>query len=112
MYMTERFGAWEVGNDERRGAVEFKLFFPDRAHDASRVNRYVSGWVNYFHVHNSTQVFTRLRFFLEQRMRKYLQKRRQLRGNGIRRWPAARLYKELGLCAIPIHARYRQTRPL
>jgi RNA-directed DNA polymerase len=41
-----------------------------------RVNRYVSGWVNYFHVHNSTQVFTRQRFFLEQRMRKYLQKRR------------------------------------
>ncbi len=23
-----------------------------------RVNRYVWGWVNYFHVHNSTRVFT------------------------------------------------------
>jgi hypothetical protein len=41
-----------------------------------RVNRYVEGWVNYFYVHNSTKVFTRQRFFLEQRMRKYLQKRR------------------------------------
>jgi hypothetical protein len=29
--------------------------------------------VNYFHLHNSTRVFVRQRFFLEQRMRKYLQ---------------------------------------
>ena len=73
-----------------------------------RVNRYVRGWVNYFHLHNSTRVFARQRFFLEQRMRKYPQKRRQLRGNGMVQWPASRLYKELGLCVIPVHARYRQ----
>src|SRR6266566_2225 len=30
MYMTERFGAWQIGNDSSRGCVEFKLFFPDR----------------------------------------------------------------------------------
>lgn len=72
------------------------------------VNRYVQGWVNYFHLHNSTRVFARQRFFLEQRMRKYLQKRRQRRGNGVMQWPASRLYKELGLCAIPVHARYRR----
>jgi RNA-directed DNA polymerase len=74
------------------------------------VNRYVQGWVNYFHVHNSTRVFARQRFFLEQRLRKYLQKRRQIRGFGYRQWPAARLYREVGLYAIPTHARYRQTR--
>ena len=74
------------------------------------VNRYVQGWVNYFHVHNSTRVCARQRFFLEQRMRKYLQKRRQTKGFGYRRWPAARLYGELGLYAIPTHASYRQTR--
>ncbi len=77
-----------------------------------RVNRYVLGWVNYFHVHNSTRVFTRQRFFMEQRIRKYLQKRRQRRGNGIKRWPASRLYKEVGLCVIPIRAAYRQPRML
>ena len=27
-----------------------------------RVNRYVRGWVNYFHLHNSTRVFVRQRF--------------------------------------------------
>jgi RNA-directed DNA polymerase len=73
-----------------------------------RVNRYVQGWVNYFHLHNSTRVFTRQRFFLEQRMRKYLQKRRQRRGNGLIQWPASRLYRELGLYAIPVHAAYRR----
>ncbi len=33
MYMQERFGAWQVGEGENRGAVEFKVFFPDRAKD-------------------------------------------------------------------------------
>jgi RNA-directed DNA polymerase len=75
-----------------------------------QVNRYVRGWVNYFHLHNSTRVFVRQRFFLEQRMRKYLQGRRQVKGFGFRRWPSAKLYKELGLYAIPQHAPYRRTR--
>ena len=74
------------------------------------VNRYVSGWVNYFHLHNSTQAFRRQRFFLEQRVRKYLQKRRQKKGFGYKRWPTARLYREYGLYAIPTHAPYRHTR--
>jgi RNA-directed DNA polymerase len=75
-----------------------------------RVNRYVRGWVNYFHLHNSTRVFVRQRFFLEQRMRKYLQGRRQVKGFGFRRWPSAKLYKECGLYAIPQYAPYRRTR--
>ena len=75
-----------------------------------RVNRYVRGWVNYFHLHNSTRVFVRQRFFLEQRMRKYLQGRRQVKGFGFRRWPSAKLYKEFGLYAIPQYAPYRRTR--
>jgi 1,4-alpha-glucan branching enzyme len=30
-YMSEHFGAWQVGDDPDKGAIEFKLFFPDRA---------------------------------------------------------------------------------
>jgi RNA-directed DNA polymerase len=75
-----------------------------------RVNRYVRGWVSYFHLHNSTRVFCRQRFFLEQRMRKYLQGRRQIKGFGYRRWPSAKLYKEFGLYAIPQYAPYRRAR--
>ena len=47
-----------------------------------RVNRYVRGWANYFHLHNFTRVFCRQRFFLEQRMRKYLQSDDRSRGLG------------------------------
>ncbi|EKV01575.1 1,4-alpha-glucan branching enzyme [Leptolyngbya sp. PCC 7375] len=36
MYMSERFGAWQVGNDPSQGAAEFKLFFPNRSKDASQ----------------------------------------------------------------------------
>jgi RNA-directed DNA polymerase len=74
-----------------------------------RVNRYVAGWVNYFHVHNSTRVFARLRYFLERRMLKYLRERRQLKGFRSSQWPATRLYKEFGMVTIPVHAQYRST---
>lgn len=36
MYMSERFGAWQVGDDPSQGKVEFKLFFPDRSKDPSQ----------------------------------------------------------------------------
>ena len=68
------------------------------------------GWVNYFHLHNSPRAFARQRFFLEQRMRKYRQKRRQSKGCGYRDWPTGRLYRELALQAIPLHAPYGRTR--
>ena len=77
-----------------------------------QVNRYVQGWVNYFYLYNSTRVFCRQRFFLEQRTRKYLQGRRQTKGFGYYRWRTARLYKELKLCALPVRPSYRQPRML
>jgi 1,4-alpha-glucan branching enzyme len=36
MYMSERFGAWQVGDDPDRGRVEFKIFIPDRAKESSQ----------------------------------------------------------------------------
>jgi alpha amylase-like protein len=36
LYMAERFGAWQVGEDAAAGVVEWKLFFPDRAQDATQ----------------------------------------------------------------------------
>jgi 1,4-alpha-glucan branching enzyme len=35
-YMTERCGAWQVGENSAAGPVAFKLFFPDRAKDAAQ----------------------------------------------------------------------------
>jgi RNA-directed DNA polymerase len=100
----------EQFRDEVREMTSRKSHCVSQQEVLERVNRYVRGWVNYFHLHNSTRVFVRQRFFLEQRMRKYLQGRRQVKGFGFRRWPSAKLYKELGLYAIPQHAPYRRAR--
>jgi RNA-directed DNA polymerase len=100
----------EQFRDEVREITSRKSHCVPQQEVLERVNRYVRGWVNYFHLHNSTRVFVRQRFFLEQRMRKYLQGRRQVKGFGFRRWPSAKLYKEFGLYAIPQHAPYRRAR--
>lgn len=96
--------------DEVRNITSRKSHCVSQQEVLERVNRYVRGWVNYFHLHNSTRVFVRQRFFLEQRMRKYLRGRRQIKGFGLRSWPASRLYQEFGLVAIPVYAQYRRTR--
>jgi Alpha amylase, catalytic domain len=36
LYMQERFGAWQVGDNPDKGAVQFKLFFPDRDKDPTQ----------------------------------------------------------------------------
>jgi pullulanase/glycogen debranching enzyme len=36
MYMAERFGAWQIGDDPARGAAEFKIFIPGRAKDPTQ----------------------------------------------------------------------------
>jgi len=100
----------EQFRDEVREMTSRKSHCVPQQEVLERVNRYVRGWVNYFHLHNSTRVFVRQRFFLEQRMRKYLQGRRQGKGFGFRRWPSAKLYKEFGLYAIPQYAPYRRAR--
>lgn len=35
-YMQERFGAWQVGSNPKKGQVEFKIFFPDNSVDPSQ----------------------------------------------------------------------------
>ncbi len=36
MYMSEKFGAWQVGSNHQQDQVEFKVFFPDRSLDATQ----------------------------------------------------------------------------
>ena len=49
--------------DEVRGLTRRRSHSMPQHEVLERVNRSVRGWVNYFHVHNSTRVFTRQRFF-------------------------------------------------
>jgi 1,4-alpha-glucan branching enzyme len=36
MYMSEKFGAWQVGSNRQQDQAEFKLFFPDRSKDPTQ----------------------------------------------------------------------------
>ncbi len=36
LYMQKRFGAWQVGDNSDKGAVQFKLFFPGREKDPNQ----------------------------------------------------------------------------
>ena len=60
----------EQFRDEVRNITSRKSHCVPQQEVLERVNRYVRGWVNYFHLHNSTRVFVRQRFFLEQRIAK------------------------------------------
>ncbi len=39
LYMQEKFGSWQVGNDESKGKVEFKIFFPDADIDPAQYDK-------------------------------------------------------------------------
>ena len=54
----------EQFRDEVRAMTSRKSHCVPQVEVVERVNRYVRGWVNYFHLHNSTRVFVRERFFL------------------------------------------------
>jgi len=49
----------EQFRDEVRAMTSRKSHCVPQGEVVERVNRYVRGWVNYFHLHNSTRVFVR-----------------------------------------------------
>jgi RNA-directed DNA polymerase len=65
----------------------------------SRINRVLTGWVNYFRVGNSSRAFSEVRDYVEMKLRTLLtrRKRRQKRSIGWRRWSNEYLYEVLGL---------------
>ena len=65
---------------------------------------------DHFHLHNSTRVFVRQRFFLEQRMRKYLRGDDRSRGLDFAGGRQLNSTKSFGLYAIPQYAPYRRPR--
>jgi RNA-directed DNA polymerase len=68
---------------------------------AGEMNRVLRGWGQYFHFGNPQQAMARLNHFAEERLRKWLMRRRQRRGPGYSQHPAARLYGAFGLHRLP-----------
>ena len=64
-----------------------------------RINRALAGWVNYFRVGNSSRAGSRVRDYVEMKVRTLLtrRKRRRKRSIGWRRWSNEYLYDVLGL---------------
>jgi RNA-directed DNA polymerase len=66
------------------------------------LNAIVRGWCNYFHYGHSSRLFTKVRTFLEQRLRLHLSHRHKLKYRlaGFRRFPRRVLYEEYNLYRI------------
>jgi RNA-directed DNA polymerase len=62
-----------------------------------RTNRLLRGWVNYFRIGNSAQVFQDIRWHVEVKLRRVLQHKAGRHGCGWHRYDFAYLYQRLGL---------------
>src|SRR5262249_26543702 len=61
------------------------------------INPILRGWVNYFSAGHSSRCFSRIRNWVEAKIRRHLARARQRRGFGWKRWSRQWLYDELGL---------------
>ncbi len=55
------------------------------------------GWVNYFRIANSSKTFGKVRYYIVQRMRKFICRRGHRSGYGFKSYPEKYLYGALGL---------------
>lgn len=62
-----------------------------------QVNRVLRGWVNYFRIGNSSRVFQDIRWYVESRVRRVLQRRSHRYGLGWKRLDFELLYRQIGL---------------
>jgi len=63
----------------------------------STVNAVIRGWVNYFRIGNSNRTFCKVREYIEKKVRKFVMKRKKLKGFGWKRWSRADIYQKWGL---------------
>ena len=67
------------------------------------VNELLRGWGGYFHFGHPVSAMRSINHFAEQRLRKWLMRRRQRRGPGYTDYPYEKLYDTLGLYKLPTH---------
>lgn len=69
----------------------------------SKLNPVIRGWGNYFKEGNSSNWFRKIRYYVENKMMRFIQKRRLREGFGYSRYPSRYLYKQLGLYYLSIN---------
>lgn len=65
------------------------------------VNAVLRGWGGYFYYGMPQKAMRRMNHFAEQRLRKWLMRRRQRRGPGYSHYPTKTIYEKLGLYRLP-----------
>lgn len=61
------------------------------------LNPVISGWVNYFRIGNSARKFGKVKWYIENKVRKFMMRRKNRTGYGYKKYPTEYLYKKLGL---------------
>jgi group II intron reverse transcriptase/maturase len=74
-----------------------------------RLNEVVRGWVQYFCYKHCSQDFSQLRYYLAERVRRYLRRKHGKKGKGYKHYSDHYLHEVLGLYQIPLYAPWKQT---
>ncbi|MBI4690150.1 MAG: group II intron reverse transcriptase/maturase [Nitrospirae bacterium] len=61
------------------------------------VNLVIRGWVNYFRIGNSNSTFNKVRNDIEKKVRKFVMRRKKLKGFGWKLWSREDIYQKWGL---------------
>jgi len=61
------------------------------------INPKLRGWANYFRIGHASRCFSYVRYWVERKVRRHLQRARNRSGFGWNRWSSEWLYKNLGL---------------
>ncbi len=61
------------------------------------VNAVIRGWVNYFRIGNSNSTFNKVRNDMEKKVRKFVMRRKKLKGFGWKKWSREDIYEKWGL---------------
>lgn len=61
------------------------------------VNAVVRGWVNYFRIGNSNSAFYKVKYYIERKLRRFVMRRKKLKGFGWKLWSREEIYRNWGL---------------
>lgn len=74
-----------------------------------KLNEIVRGWVSYFYYGNCSRDLSRIKGFLDERVRIYLRRKHGIKSRGYKTYPYHYLYETLQLYKIPTTAPWAQT---
>ncbi|MBM3857696.1 MAG: hypothetical protein FJ390_07035 [Verrucomicrobia bacterium] len=72
-----------------------------------KVNQRLRGWAAYYHFGNSTRVFSKMQYHVNEQMRRWLWKRHNKKHGRYSYYPDERLYQYYGLIKLPLYAAWK-----